>query len=253
VGFATSCRKTTFPENTDSYLFSRKNDADYHAYIDSQLPSEAPTLYRMHANAEIEVLTKMSDYLFRCLLAGQQTPQRIAGPGMVGEDDKQLNVVEDMLERVPEPFNMAELYHRAEERTPFTNVALQECELMNKLTVEVVKLLKELSQGWFSLSELTTDGAFAKKVILRRSQGLTHAQHDHGGSLEIHCQQRSAKDVGKILLPVAAFSFGLVRRFAPENQATRVLGGGLPSASLSLAGRALFTPIFPHRHHADDG
>lgn len=102
----------------------------------------------MHANAEIEVLTKMSDYLFRCLVAGQSnTSSKATGPSQGLEDDKQNNVVDDMLERLPEPFNMTELFHKAEERTPFTNVALQECELMNKLLIEMSKLLKELSKG----------------------------------------------------------------------------------------------------------
>lgn len=102
----------------------------------------------MHANAEIEVLTKLSDYLFRSLVTGQQGPSRAAALGAIGEDDRLLGAVEEMLERLPEPFNLVELYHKAEERTPFTNVALQECELMNKLLVEMSKLLKELVQGW---------------------------------------------------------------------------------------------------------
>ncbi|KAI9004406.1 dynein heavy chain [Hyaloraphidium curvatum] len=120
---------------------------DYHAYVDANLPAEAPGLYRMHANAEIEVLSKMSDYLFKCLLAGQQGPQRSSLMSGQTEEDKLLGLVEDMMERLPEAFNLADLYQRAEDRTPYTNVVLQECELMNRLVLEIAKLLRELSQA----------------------------------------------------------------------------------------------------------
>lgn len=56
-------------------------------------------------------------------------------------------VLEDILERLPEDFNMAELLGKAEERTPYQVVALQECERMNFLTQEVRRSLRELALG----------------------------------------------------------------------------------------------------------
>lgn len=51
------------------------------------------------------------------------------------------------MEKLPEEFNMAELMGKAEERTPYQVVALQECERMNLLTQEIRRSLRELSLG----------------------------------------------------------------------------------------------------------
>lgn len=56
-------------------------------------------------------------------------------------------VLEEIMERLPEEFNMAELLGKAEERTPYQVVALQECERMNLLTQEIRRSLRELSLG----------------------------------------------------------------------------------------------------------
>ena len=51
------------------------------------------------------------------------------------------------MEKLPEEFNMPELMAKAEERTPYTVVALQECDRMNSLTNEIKISLKELDLG----------------------------------------------------------------------------------------------------------
>lgn len=56
-------------------------------------------------------------------------------------------LLEEITEKLPEEFNMAELLARAEERTPYQVVALQECERMNVLTQEIRRSLRELSLG----------------------------------------------------------------------------------------------------------
>lgn len=56
-------------------------------------------------------------------------------------------VLEEIVEKLPEEFNMAELLGKAEERTPYQVVALQECERMNLLTQEIRRSLRELSLG----------------------------------------------------------------------------------------------------------
>ena len=40
----------------------------YHQYIEEKLPPESPALYGLHPNAETELLTVMSNTLFRTLL-----------------------------------------------------------------------------------------------------------------------------------------------------------------------------------------
>ena len=51
------------------------------------------------------------------------------------------------MDKLPDPFNMAEINGRAEDKTPFVIVALQECERMNMLTVDMRKSLRELDLG----------------------------------------------------------------------------------------------------------
>ena len=55
--------------------------------------------------------------------------------------------LDDILERLPEPFGVRELMAKAEEKTPYTVVAIQECERMNYLTIEIRRSLKELNLG----------------------------------------------------------------------------------------------------------
>ena len=56
-------------------------------------------------------------------------------------------LLDDILEKLPEAFSMMELYARAEDKTPYVLVALQECERMNGLTTEIRRSLKEVDLG----------------------------------------------------------------------------------------------------------
>lgn len=56
-------------------------------------------------------------------------------------------MLDEVLEKLPEEFNMGELMTKAEDRTPYTVVALQECDRMNTLTSEMRTSLKELDLG----------------------------------------------------------------------------------------------------------
>lgn len=56
-------------------------------------------------------------------------------------------MLEEILEKLPDQFNMVELLGKAEERTPYQVVALQECERMNILTQEIRHSLQELNLG----------------------------------------------------------------------------------------------------------
>lgn len=55
--------------------------------------------------------------------------------------------LDEILEKLPEEFNMVEMMGKVEERTPYIVVALQECERMNTLTQEIKRSLKELNLG----------------------------------------------------------------------------------------------------------
>ena len=67
---------------------------------------------------------------------------------------KVKQVLDEIIERLPEEFNLIEMMGRAEERTPYTVVAFQECERMNILTAEMRRSLKELDLGLKVISKL---------------------------------------------------------------------------------------------------
>uniref|UniRef100_UPI0037E727D7 dynein axonemal heavy chain 11 n=1 Tax=Semicossyphus pulcher TaxID=241346 RepID=UPI0037E727D7 len=119
----------------------------YHSYIDEHLPSESPTLYGLHPNAELECLTVTSDNLLRSLLELQpQDSSRGEGTAQSTEE-KVKSVIEDILERLPEEYNMAEIITKTTKRSPYVQVCLQECERMNLLLAEIRKSLNELDLG----------------------------------------------------------------------------------------------------------
>jgi dynein heavy chain, axonemal len=118
---------------------------EYHRYIDDNLPPESPYLYGLHPNAEIGVLTKMADKLFQTILEMQ--PQDAGGGTAQSKDEKVKSIIEDIMNALPENFNVPELIARVEERTPYISVAIQECDRMSMLTSEIRRSLKELELG----------------------------------------------------------------------------------------------------------
>ncbi len=64
------------------------------------------------------------------------------------------SLLDECLEKLPDSFNMTDLHGKAEDKTLYVLVALQECERMNTLTNEIRRTLKELdlrTQGKQSL------------------------------------------------------------------------------------------------------
>ncbi|XP_040845777.1 dynein heavy chain 17, axonemal isoform X2 [Ochotona curzoniae] len=129
----------------------------YHEYIDENLPPESPYLYGLHPNAEIGFLTVTSEKLFRTVLE-MQPKESDSGAGTgVSREEKVKAVLDDILEKIPETFNMAEIMAKAAEKTPYVVVAFQECERMNILTNEMRRSLKELNLGLKGELTITTD------------------------------------------------------------------------------------------------
>ncbi|XP_068888721.1 dynein axonemal heavy chain 9 isoform X1 [Aphelocoma coerulescens] len=129
----------------------------YHQYIDDALPPESPHLYGLHPNAEIGFLTQRSEQLLRAVLE-LQPRDGSAGEGGVGTREETVQtLLEEMLEKLTDEFNMAELMAKVEERTPYAVVALQECERMNVLTAEIRRSLLELELGLKGELTMTSD------------------------------------------------------------------------------------------------
>ncbi|CAK8695850.1 unnamed protein product [Clavelina lepadiformis] len=129
----------------------------YHEYIDECLPPESPYLYGLHPNAEIGVLTTTSENLFRTLLEMQPKDSGAGGAGGVTREEKVKTLLDEILEKLPEEFNILELLSKVEDRTPYIVVAFQECERMNILTKELRRSLKELDLGLKGELTITSD------------------------------------------------------------------------------------------------
>ncbi|KAI2655454.1 Dynein axonemal heavy chain 11 [Labeo rohita] len=129
----------------------------YHSYVDERLPSESPGLYSMHPNAEIEFMTATSDALFKTLLELQPRDSSTGEGASQCTDEKVKSVLDDMLEKLPEEYNLAELMSKTAERSPYILVCLQECERMNLLLAEIHRSLTELDQGLKGELSLSSD------------------------------------------------------------------------------------------------
>ncbi|XP_060103688.1 dynein axonemal heavy chain 11 [Heteronotia binoei] len=119
----------------------------YHKYIDEMLPPESPVLYGLHPNAEIDFLTILTDNLFKAILEIQ--PRNVLAGEVVGQsaEEKVKNVLDDILEKLPEEYNMIDIMQKSIARTPYILVCFQECERMNILVREIRGSLKQLDLG----------------------------------------------------------------------------------------------------------
>ena len=66
---------------------------------------------------------------------------------LIFREEKVKAIVDDILDKIPDQFNMAEIMQKVEERTPYVIVAFQECERMNNLMKEMKRSLRELDLG----------------------------------------------------------------------------------------------------------
>ncbi|MEQ2203214.1 hypothetical protein XENOCAPTIV_026913, partial [Xenoophorus captivus] len=119
----------------------------YHDFIDEMLPHESPVHYGLHPNAEIEFLTVTSDNLFHTLLE-LQSPDAVMGEGASHTlEEKVKTILDEILEKLPEEYNMSDITSKTAERSPYILVCFQECERMNMLIFEIRRSLKELDLG----------------------------------------------------------------------------------------------------------
>ncbi|XP_061081745.1 dynein axonemal heavy chain 11 [Conger conger] len=119
----------------------------YHGYIDEMLPHESPVHYGLHPNAEIEFLTVTSDSLFHTLLE-LQSRDSVMGEGATQTvEEKVKTILDDILEKLPEEYNMSDITSKTAERSSYILVCFQECERMNMLVCEIRRSLRELDLG----------------------------------------------------------------------------------------------------------
>ncbi|XP_059610821.1 dynein beta chain, ciliary-like [Phlebotomus argentipes] len=128
------------PDNLESYTH-------YHEYVDDNIPLESPYIYGLHPNVEIVVETSKANEMFDVLSRLQ--PQSVTSSSTEGASRQEVvrDIVDEFLDKCHSGFVLEELMARARNPTPYTIVALQECERMNVLWREIRKSLLELKMG----------------------------------------------------------------------------------------------------------
>eukprot|EP00741_Cyanophora_paradoxa_P016051 tig00000042_g15496.t1 len=116
-------------------------------HVEERMPPETPVAFGLHPNAEIGFRLAQGETLFKEILELQ--PRGGAGPaaGGMSVQEKAKQALDDILDKMPEAFNLHEIAANIEERTPYVNVFLQEIERMIALRAEVVRSLQELDLG----------------------------------------------------------------------------------------------------------
>jgi len=122
----------------------------YNEMIFNELPPESPVIYGLHPNAEIGFLSNKAESLFdtiQTLEVGSTDSNDSSGMQEVVR-----NALEELLDKLPDAFELVGLGDRAKERVtdwdgPFVIVVLQECSKMNALLDYMKLTLDELLKG----------------------------------------------------------------------------------------------------------
>lgn len=128
-------------------------------YIDEAIKSESPAMFGLHPNAELDFRKAQSEALFSNLaeLEPKESHAVEGGEGH-GEGDTVVNTSENIQSKIQDGlFNIAALLNNTgEDRDPFKNVFIQECEQMRSLCDLIRRNtfdIKEASEGRLTMSE----------------------------------------------------------------------------------------------------
>lgn len=121
----------------------------YFEYMDLELPAESPVAFGLHPNAEIAVKTEQCDTLFKYILELQPRSAAASGEGGISPQERVRMLLDTITERIKGiRFATTDIAQAiAEERGPYQNVFLQECDRANILVIEMLRSLKELELG----------------------------------------------------------------------------------------------------------
>eukprot|EP01059_Diplonema_ambulator_P034998 TRINITY_DN8108_c0_g1_i3.p1 TRINITY_DN8108_c0_g1~~TRINITY_DN8108_c0_g1_i3.p1 ORF type:complete len:4672 (+),score=1974.47 TRINITY_DN8108_c0_g1_i3:105-14120(+) len=113
------------------------------------IPGEHPTLYGLHAHAELGYHIQQADYLFKTINE-LQPKSNVTVDGVSDTTEAVQAVLDDILNNylADTPHHLADIAERLEDdKTPQQHVFYQECERMNMLQAVVKTSLQELNQG----------------------------------------------------------------------------------------------------------
>ncbi|XP_017781324.1 PREDICTED: dynein heavy chain 10, axonemal [Nicrophorus vespilloides] len=119
---------------------------DYIAAIDELPLANSPEVFGLHANAEIGYYTQATKEMWKHLIELQ--PQTGAVGSGISREEFILNVANDILEKIPEPYELWKVRASFQlTMTPTIIVLIQELERFNKLIRKMKKTLKALKRA----------------------------------------------------------------------------------------------------------
>jgi dynein heavy chain len=165
------------------------------AYIEESFPTETPLAFGLHPNAEIGFKLRETESMCSAILSLQ--PRDGGGEEGSSVEDKAKTVLDDLVDRLPEQFDMEDIRGRAEEITPYVMVAIQEAERMNVLLAEMKRSLAELDLGL--KGDLTMSDPM-EKLMNALADGAVYAwrsawNSSRSGAVTCNCPKRCGSPV----------------------------------------------------------
>jgi len=126
-------------------------------YISTLPATDRPEAFGQHPNAEISYLIEDSKVLLDTLLGLQPRVGGSSGAG-ASREDLVMSIATDLLEQVPQPFNLEEVMHaKADDPSALHVVLFQEVERNNALLSLVRRNCAELQRGIKGLVVMSAD------------------------------------------------------------------------------------------------
>ncbi|CAD7696266.1 unnamed protein product [Ostreobium quekettii] len=114
-------------------------------YMAENMPPETPLAFGLHPNAEIGFKLREAESFCSNVLLLQ--PREAGGDGGMSVEEKSKMVLDDLVERLPDNFDLEDIRSRVDDYTPYVMVAIQETERVNILLSEMKRSLAELDLG----------------------------------------------------------------------------------------------------------
>ena len=106
--------------NTPPNTMSHKQVLEY---ITENMPPETPLAFGLHPNAEIGFKLREAESFCSNVLLLQ--PREAGGDGGMSVEEKSKMVLDDLVERLPEDFDLEDIRGRVDDFTPYVMVAIQ--------------------------------------------------------------------------------------------------------------------------------
>jgi len=115
--------------------------------VENHLPPETPSIYGLHSNAQLSLLTTEGEILFGVMTDIMSGGGGGGGGGGSKMEDVVRKGVESMIDTLPTEFNMVDVEARVVDKNPYVVCALQEATRMNGLISFIRRSLEELTLG----------------------------------------------------------------------------------------------------------